>query len=63
MIKYFLLNENDERVEEFFAYSDIAIEYGVTRGVIAGKFNRAHKKGSNIISIEKDRIIQIRENN
>lgn len=62
MIKYFLLDNKNKEIAEFFAYSDIAAEYNVTRGVIAGKFNRAREKGSNIITIGKDRIIQKREN-
>lgn len=62
MVKYFLLNEKGEETDEFVAYSDIAIEYGITRGIVAGKFYRAHKKGLNTIMINGNKIIQKREN-
>ena len=57
---YFLLDDKGAYVEEYIAYSDIAFEYGVTRNSVAGLFNRAHHKQSNIITLKGKQIKQVK---
>ena len=56
--KYFLKTKSGKYKDEFLSYGDIACEYLVTRNVIAGKFNRAHKNHENTICICGDMIEQ-----
>ena len=60
MFSYFLLDKKGNYKEEYVAYSDIAYEYCVTRNAVAGLFNRAHKKQSNIITLKGNKIIQVK---
>lgn len=50
---YFRLTNRGNRKEEFFSYTDISMEYGVTKNTVAGKFYRAAQKNSNVISLNK----------
>lgn len=59
--KYYLLNDKNKRIEEYVAYSDIAAEYGFTRGQIAGKFYRARKEDKTIIEIDGKKFEQVKE--
>jgi hypothetical protein len=42
--------------EEFLSYTDIANEFGMTKGMVAGKFYRATKKGKNSIFLNGKEI-------
>ena len=56
---YFLLDDWEHRVEEYMSYTDIALEYGVGKGSVAGKFYRAEKAGKNTIRIDNNRIEKV----
>ncbi|MBR2247684.1 MAG: hypothetical protein IJ880_11815 [Bacilli bacterium] len=60
--KYYLINDEGKHLAEYIAYSDIAADLDVTRNVIAGKFNRARKKGTNIIEVKGQKFKQVKEN-
>lgn len=42
--------------KEFISYTDVATEFGITKGAVAGKFYRATKKGKNSISLNGKEI-------
>lgn len=51
--KYYTIGTKDRKV--FTSFTDIAAEYRVSKGVVAGKFYRTK---TNIIYIGKDKIIR-----
>ena len=56
---YYTLSESGKRKDLYCSYTDIAFEFGVTKGSIAGKFDRARRKNSNIITIGDTKIERI----
>lgn len=59
--KYYSLTKQGKEKEEYVAYSDIAADLGITRNVIAGKFYRARKAGTNIIEVNGQQFKQVKE--
>lgn len=57
---YYRLTSRGNRKEQFFSYVDIAYEYGTTKGSIAGKYDRARAKNSNIINVNGNRIEKVK---
>ena len=51
--KYYTIGTKDRK--EFTSFTDIAAEYNLTKGAVAGKFYRTK---TNIIYIGKDKIIR-----
>lgn len=56
---YYKLNENGTTGDEFISYIDIATEYGIGKGSIAGKFYRAVRKNQSQILVNGDIIKRV----
>lgn len=59
--KYYEIDKNNKYKEEYLCYSDIAMDLGVTRNVIAGKFYRARKKNIDIITVNNKKFKRIKQ--
>lgn len=56
---YYRLSPRGLRREQYMSYTDIAIEHGVSRNSVAGKFDRAKKNERVIINVNGTKIEKV----